>query len=160
MDDLSTDGTYELALELAEQNRWMRVGKTESWYDNRVDRSFTTFRSGTAVLGDRFDLVEKVDADTRLPPWYFEVVSRRFGERGRLGIASGVNASEWTMGHHLRGNNRVYRWDCWKSLDLPSAGIGWDTLDILVAKEKGWNTELYADLVCNHLRARSRDATY
>ena len=159
MDDASTDGTYELASRLAEENEWIRVWKTNS-LGNWSDRSFTAFRSGTEVLSEAYDLLVKLDADTRLPSSYFEIIANRFREHAQLGIAGGVNASEWNMGHHIRGNNRVYLRECWKSLDLPDNGIGWDTIDIIIARENGWRTELFTDLVCSHLRGRFREVNY
>jgi glycosyltransferase involved in cell wall biosynthesis len=160
VDDSSTDGTFMLSEKIALENRWILAFRADYPGRGLLDRTFMAFQFGVDRLGPRCDLVLKLDADTRLPQNYIETMIKHFEDNPKLGIASGRNADEWTLRHHLRGNNRIYNMSCWKALDLSNGGVGWDTVDIIIAKSLGWETETFQDLVCRHLRRRNRSSSY
>lgn len=102
----------------------------------------------------------KLDADTTLPLDYCEKILQRFESDPSLGIASGICAGEPVLQSHPRGNNRIYRRECWEQIRFPESGLGWDSLDEIYARLNGWQTRAFPDIVCEHRRSKLPDANY
>ncbi len=160
VNDSSTDGTFRVASTISQEHDWVRVMDAKVNVPPGADRTFVLFEKAARDLKDQYGLLMKLDADTRLPKKYVESMTSHFQQNERLGIASGVNSGEWTLGFHLRGNNRVYRRRCLDELAFPEGGVGWDTVDRLVAERRRWNSEVFRDLVCTHTRSRVDDTRY
>jgi glycosyltransferase involved in cell wall biosynthesis len=159
VDDGSSDGTFALARKLAESRAWVTLIKKER--DVGIhDASFKAFEFGVSNLKSDWKYLMKLDADTKLPPSFLEKVVEKFESEETLGIASGVCAGEPGVSSHPRGNNRVYRRECWEHVRFPESGLGWDTVDEVFARLNGWQTKAFSDLVCAHMRSKLPDAKY
>lgn len=54
--------------------------------------------------------------------------------------------------NHVRGPIKAYRKECFEDMNGLRAVLGWDNLDILLAKKHGWEVVTIKDLWVKHLR--------
>jgi len=164
VDDGSSDNTPDLLREFAEDHAWVelrRRGDRGRYFRGKgVAETFSFGEEEASKLQPNWGLLAKIDADTDLPESYFVQISKKFAENPRLGIASGVNIGEKGIQAHPRGNNRVYRRECWDSIGGLPAISGWDTWDETVARSKGWDTAALPDIRTRHLRPEAATAAY
>ena len=67
------------------------------------------------------------------------------------------NNNEWVFENlscknHVRGPIKAYRKECFEDINGLRAVLGWDNLDILLAKKHGWDVVTIKDLWVKHLR--------
>jgi hypothetical protein len=107
------------------------------------------FAQGMAALPDPCDVVAKLDADLRLPPGALAAIEARFVADPRLGIcgprlrtvdATGRDVSHHTRPEHVEGAAKFYRWACWKAIAPLPPILGWDTIDEVRSRMRGWRT--------------------
>jgi glycosyltransferase involved in cell wall biosynthesis len=169
VDDGSTDGTLELARELAAAHPWIRalVAPAAAEADGGVSagriggRDIIAFNAGLAALDDRPDFVVKLDADVSADPDFFERLIGAFDSDPRLGIASG-NCWErdafgcWSPRNvtagHVRGATRMWRRECFEQVTPLEPRLGWDGIDEMKASARGWRTESLVELPFYHHR--------
>ena len=65
--------------------------------------------------------------------------------------------NEWTFENlssknHVRGPIKAYRKECFEDMNGLRTVLGWDNLDILLAKKHGWDVVTIKDLWVKHLR--------
>lgn len=174
VDDGSTDGTAELAEELAAELPWLRVissvgarTKDGPLEDGRqAGRDIIAFTNGIEALDTHPDVVLKLDADVSFAPDFFERLLTEFEADARLGIAGGVcwerDGDEWrpyhVTGGHVRGATRAYRWQCLLDVSPLEERIGWDSVDEMRANLSGWSTRSIQGLpFYHHRRLGERD---
>jgi hypothetical protein len=113
------------------------------------------------ALTDVPDIVVKVDADTSFGPDYFARLVARFVEHPDLGIAGGACYEEedgqWVrrkvVPTHPRGASRAYRRACLDAVMTLEARMGWDGLDEVKARMRGYRSETVIDLPFYHHRS-------
>jgi len=159
VDDASTDQTLELAKKTAQGRTWIQVSHRDHEAGS-YDASFKAFKFGVDKITADWDFLVKLDADTRIEPDHIERLTAKFKSDRLLGIASGVNVEEPGISSHPRGNNRMYRRECWEEIDFPEDGWGWDTVDEVFARISGWKTNAFTDITCQHLRSKLPDTSY
>jgi poly-beta-1,6-N-acetyl-D-glucosamine synthase len=168
VDDGSTDGTAELAHELAAGLPALQVlssvgartkaGPLEA--GRQSGRDIVAFKTGLEALEGRPDIVLKLDADVSFAPDFFERLLAEFQADPRLGIAGGVcwerDGEEWrpyhVTGGHVRGATRAYRWQCLLDVSPLEERIGWDAVDEMRANLSGWSTRSIQSLAFYHHR--------
>jgi glycosyltransferase involved in cell wall biosynthesis len=164
IDDGSVDSTPKLANEYADLHEWVhvRVRKDRGRYfrGKGVAETFAYGVSEASAIFPDWDILAKIDADTELPENYFAAISRKFLENPKLGIASGINFGEEGIASHPRGNNRLYRRECWDSIGGLPPISGWDTWDEVTARAKGWQTVAFGDIAARHLRPEANTVRY
>jgi glycosyltransferase involved in cell wall biosynthesis len=167
VDDGSTDGTDDLARELATQRGWVTAIHAPS-QDRQValergrlsGRPVIAFKAGLVHLRTEPDVVVKLDADVTFGDDFFELLIRAFEDDPTLGIAGGtcleLTAGSWRevhiTGDTVRGATRAYRWACLQDvMPLPEC-MGWDGIDAVKAKLHGWRTRTLRELPAYHHR--------
>jgi glycosyltransferase involved in cell wall biosynthesis len=162
VDDGSTDGTAEIVERYLPHLPYLRLRR-------RRDRGFdavgggvvATFMDGLQALDVDTPYFGKLDADIQLEPDYYERLVRILDGRPTLGIASGQNyvrasggrvAVERRLWFHPVGGARLYRSDAFKSIGGLVESPGWDTLDVVRARMREWDTRNFDDLRVMHLR--------
>jgi biofilm PGA synthesis N-glycosyltransferase PgaC len=173
VDDGSTDGTAELARELAARHAWVRAlgvgdGVGDLVAGREAGRDVRAFHAGLAAVPDEADVVLKVDADVSLGRTYFERLLAVFDEDPALGIASGTclerSGGGWrprhTTGTSVWGAARAYRRACLDAVLPLEERMGWDGIDELKAQAHGWRTRTLPELTFRHNRPEgARDAS-
>lgn len=161
VDDNSSDNTFEIASNFAQQHEWIKVVKRISVDEHIPGKKVVdTFNFGLQHASN-YDLIGKFDADIILPPDYFETLVNRFQANWKLGMCSGLlfiqKDSDWVYENiadktHIRGPIKLYHKACFNKIGGLRPGVGWDTVDTLLAKYHGFETQTVPELKVKHLR--------
>jgi biofilm PGA synthesis N-glycosyltransferase PgaC len=157
----SSDGTVDVAERIVEESDWARlVLLNESGRRERGAPIVRALHAGLDTLDVAPDVVVNVDADVTMEPDYFEHLLEAFAREPALGIASGsawepVNGSwrqRFVTGGTVWGATRAYRWACLQDVLPLEERHGWDGIDQLKARARGWETKTFTDLPFRHHR--------
>ena len=163
VDDGSADETVAIAHELATEHDWIHVRETGiSGPRSRGGRIVRAFGAGLQALGERPDVVVKLDGDLHLPAHYFEWVTAVFARDPRAGIVGGRalvhDSSGWRpdrrAAHTVPGLAKAYRMTCLEEIGGLHPSMGWDGIDEYGARARGWRVHVLAELTILHYRQR------
>ncbi|UFK97412.1 glycosyltransferase family 2 protein [Kaistella faecalis] len=135
-----------------------------------------TFNKGleTADLS-RFDILCKFDADIIFPENYLKKLNALYEENPKAGMVSGIvkikksvfeknlafdfkdEKNHWifeniSSKNHVRGPIKSYRKQCFEDMNGLRPVLGWDNIDVMLAKKHGWEVITIKDLWVKHLR--------
>lgn len=166
----STDDTRAVVEVFAAAHPWARLLELEG--AGRPVRGAPIVRAihaGVAALETSPDVVVNVDADVSVDPDYFERLLQLFEASPALGIASGTAVEQdadgvwrprFVTGDNVWGATRAYRMACLRDVLPLEERHGWDGIDQLKARSRGWTTRLLVDLTFRHHRPEgSRDGS-
>jgi biofilm PGA synthesis N-glycosyltransferase PgaC len=153
VDDGSRDRSFEIALAHAASSEAVTVVHRPV-RPREADRlaeaaEFKAFTDVVSELTPNWEIVAKMDADLELSPRTVEAIEAAFLEDPVLGIggaildevdSSGTRASVLGASDHVRGATKFYRRQCWIEISPIPPILGWDTLDEIVARSRGWRT--------------------
>jgi biofilm PGA synthesis N-glycosyltransferase PgaC len=157
VDDGSTDRSYGIAREFAEQHDWA-VALRRPVREQRGDRlalaaEYAAFQWALDRVDGEWDVVAKLDADIRLTPRTVETIVNELERQPDLGLA-GSYLSEvdgrGTLGRleirpeHVHGATKFYRRECYEAISPMPAILGWDMIDEVKATMAGWRTQSFA----------------
>jgi poly-beta-1,6-N-acetyl-D-glucosamine synthase len=161
VDNGSTDGTVELAQELAAERAWIRLLRIPGERDPVRGRPIVrALHAGIASLEPLPEIIVSLDADISFEPDYFKRLLAAFAADERLGIASGsgweLERGAWAQ-RHLTGStvwgaSRAYRRECLRDVLPFEERLGWDGIDEFKANARGWTTRTLVDLPFRHHR--------
>jgi biofilm PGA synthesis N-glycosyltransferase PgaC len=157
VDDGSTDGSAELAEEFAAAHDGVLVLRrpVRPPAPDRLAEAheLKAFQWAVERLDLEWDVVAKMDADLDLPPASIATVERALVDDPSLGM-TGLRLSERDAGgtpvpfasrpEHVEGATKFYRRACWDVISPVPAILGWDTLDEIHARYRGWRTQTFA----------------
>ena len=162
INDNSTDNSEDIILKKIRdhQNITYKYNKSS---DKRIPggKVIETFYKGLECSSSKWDIVFKLDADLILPPNYFYEVEKAYINTPNIGMAGGhcyiKEKKEWVYEaisdkEHLRGPLKSYRHKCFEDIKGLKKSIGWDSLDVLLARHNGWDVYVNSDLKVKHLR--------
>jgi glycosyltransferase involved in cell wall biosynthesis len=161
LDDGSSDDSGAFVTRLAAEHPWVRPVSSGGGALARGAPIVRAFHRGLALLDPMPDVVVKLDADISMGPDHFEQLLREFERNPRLGIAGGIGYEEqadgsWRQRHGtgeaVWGACRAYRRECLDHILPLEEHMGWDTLDLMKANVKGWETRVFYDLSFRHHR--------
>jgi glycosyltransferase involved in cell wall biosynthesis len=168
VDDGSEDGTWSIIEKAAEQHAWIegyrREHKRNPAEDGLVLASEAqAFLDGYELAESRFpdsEYIVKLDADLKFEPDYFAALIEQFRTDPQLGIAGGV-IYEQRNGHlvkekvsedHVRGATKIYRRTCYRDIGGMPPLFGWDVVDEMAARARGWHVRSFDEATLIHLR--------
>ena len=163
VDDGSTDGTREIADRYAGEHDWITVVDAEAAHERaRGAPIVRAFQHGCRQLGERPEIVVKLDGDLSFPDDYFERVAQRFADDPRAGIVGGValipEGDRWIVERgnprNVNGVAKAYRYDCLDDIGGLRASMGWDGIDEYGARARDWNVHVIGELEIRHYRPR------
>jgi len=105
------------------------------------------FNQGLNTMDSNYDIICKFDADIILPKNYLEKIILEYKKDPLVGMASGVlyikKNDNWifekvSSKKHVRGPIKSYKKECFKEIGGLKESIGWDTVDVLLAKYNKW----------------------
>ena len=167
VDDGSTDGTASILSALEREIPFMRVVATppEFTVDHgdrlAVAAAPRAFNFGLrAVAWRQFSHIGKLDGDTELPPDYFERLLTEFEREPRLGIGGGIRTERTRRGwrveriprSHVPGGLKLYSKECFDAIGGMHERLGWDTIDEVYARMRGFATRSFLELETRHHR--------
>ncbi|MCE9614620.1 MAG: glycosyltransferase family 2 protein [Lentisphaerae bacterium] len=163
--DGSTDRTNEIARAFAQKHPWIRLLVLPS----RPERNFAAVVRATeaglrALSENRYQYLGLLDSDVRIQPDYFERVIERMELSPSLGLAGGMVIDVGTSvkcvpinRQDVPGAVQFFRRTCFEGLNgliaVPEGG--WDGLTCAQARMHGFKTELFTDLIVDHLKPRN-----
>jgi glycosyltransferase involved in cell wall biosynthesis len=167
VDDGSTDATPEILARWAAALPYLRTLRTRR-FDRPDGDGLAAAAEAVAfnqALGSvalrEFSHVGKLDADIELAPDYFQRLLDRSAVEVDLGIVGGSLLENHGRGwrptggpeHHVRGALKLYRRDCLEALGgAIEERLGWDTIDEVEARMRGYRTRTLPHPVARHLR--------
>ncbi|MBI2400787.1 MAG: hypothetical protein HYV23_07005 [Deltaproteobacteria bacterium] len=106
----------------------------------------------------------KLDGDLSFEPGFFERVFTHLAENPRLGITSGISyiwsggkiVEEKSAKGHTLGACKVYRRKCFEEIGGLVQAMGWDGIDEIKARMKGWDAAPAPGLKVIHLRPEGK----
>jgi poly-beta-1,6-N-acetyl-D-glucosamine synthase len=162
----SSDGTLRVAEAIAEAYDWVQLLVLgESGSRERGAPIVRAIHAGVEALGNEADVVVNVDADVTIEGDYFERLLEAFEREPSLGIASGsawelsdgVWRQRFVTGGTVWGATRAYRRACLTSVLPLEERHGWDGIDQLKARARGWETKTLTDLPFRHHRTEGSE---
>ena len=169
VDTGSTDGTVDLARSLAGEHSWIEfLSQPADTSTKRGGPIVRAFETGATSLDGSADVIVKLDADVSFGSEYFERILDAFAADPRLGIVSGsaqeLENGAWRTRHNtgasVWGAARAYRAACLADVRPLEEQMGWDGIDEVKARVRGWTTQTLVDLPFRHHRAEgARDGS-
>ena len=169
VDTGSTDGTRDLAGSLAREHSWIEVMALPAGTSTKRGGPIVrAFEAGATRLAGAAAVIVKLDADVSLGSDYFARILDAFAADPRLGIVSGsaqeLEKGVWRTRHNtgasVWGAARAYRAECLDAVRPLELQMGWDGIDEVKARVRGWTTQTLPDLSFRHHRAEgSRDGS-
>lgn len=161
VDDGSRDRTREIVNRYTSAHTFIRVIETTRDGPREPGGGVVrAFNHGLPEVSNlEFDVIVKLDCDLTFESDYFEKLLVQFERNPRLGICSGVYSEQSSSGswhqvpmpwYHAAGACKAVRKACWTEIDGFVACRGWDTIDELRARSRGWDTQHCADLRMLH----------
>ncbi len=122
-----------------------------------------------------FDIICKFDADIIFPPDYLMRLNEIYIQNPKVGMVSGIvkikksvfehrlafdfkdEKKQWQYENlsskdHVRGPIKSYRKECFQAIGGLRPMLGWDNIDVMLAKMHDWGTVTIKDLWVKHLR--------
>jgi GT2 family glycosyltransferase len=169
VDDRSTDETPELLAKLEQQLDFMSVIKNQPPARDANPRDRLAAAAPPKALNLGFDTagwrdfthIAKLDGDIELPPRYFELLLEEFAHDPALGLAGGVlqerDGDGWSKAqtvsdYHIRGGLKCYSRECLEAIGGIQERLGWDAIDEIYARMRGYTTRTVPYLVARHHR--------
>lgn len=179
VNDGSTDSTQELVSafisdeKLSDKFSLLTLEKSEHEPGAKVVRTFN-HGLGTADLRG-FDVLCKFDADIIFPQDYLQKINEIYESNPKAGMVSGIvkvkksvfekklafdfkdEKRQWVFENissknHVRGPIKSYRKACFESMNGLRPVLGWDNIDVMLAKKHAWEVVTIKDLWVKHLR--------
>lgn len=162
VDDGSTDRTAEILKQAAQTYPWITVvTRKDRGYRQLGKGEAEAFADGyAAAKNDDAEFVLKLDGDVALPPHYVKALLAEFARNSALGIVSGAFAmpvkgtfvTERLGKHNTAAHARLYRTECFESICGLAPVLGFDTIDEVKARMRGWIVQSFKEINGLHLR--------
>jgi poly-beta-1,6-N-acetyl-D-glucosamine synthase len=165
VNDGSADRSPEIVTSFSRQHPWIRM-LTVSGLGERLPEHYgghvvDLIHDGLAhVEAKDYDFIVKLDCDISFEPNFFETILSEFEQNPTLGISSGISfilengklIEEKTAEGHTLGATKVYRRQCFVQIGGLVPSMGWDGIDEIKARMKGWEAWPMRELVFVHYR--------
>ena len=97
-----------------------------------------------------YDVIAKMDGDLQFPRETFQTIAKRFLDEPKFGVTGVVRYERTTRQDqmkrvtvakgHVTGAFKFYRKECFEDIGGLIPRAGWDGVDIVRARMKGWET--------------------
>ena len=162
VNDGSTDKTQEIIEHFVSQNLKFKIQNLEKSEHQPGAKVVQTFYKGLNNIDlEDFDVICKFDADIIFPENYLEKINQVYEQNPKAGMVSGLvyidKNGEWifenlSSKNHVRGPIKSYRKECFEEMKGLRAVLGWDNIDVLLAKMNTWEVVTIKNLWVKHLR--------
>jgi len=162
LDDGSNDGSSDIVEKYADTFPWIvRIALPDRGFDFVGKGVADLLNYGFNLLADvDVEYTAKLDADLDFEPDYFEKMLYEMDNDPLLGIVSGhpytLNKGKKMLERHSdffpSGTARVYRHSYLKLIGPFVSSVGWDTVDILRMRMRGYNTKICHAVQFHHMR--------
>jgi len=172
VDDGSADGSLGVAQAFAREHAHATVLRRPV-RPRSADRlaeahELRAFKWAVGHAREPWTVIGKLDADLELPPGALATIAGAMEADAALGITGtflrergpdGVTRRLYISSDHVHGATKFYRRECWEAIAPLPEILGWDTIDEVTARLRGWRTVSVAVPGGDPLHLRPR-ATY
>jgi len=161
VNDGSTDRTVEIISTYTNKYNWIKlINKKDRGYYELGAGVVVSFYTGLKEVKCDYEFVVKLDGDLSFENDYFEFIFQKFQEIPRLGMASGQSYVpekrglywEDTPEDHVKGLLSTYKREVFEDIGGFIKSLGWDTVDEITARMKGWVTRSFKEKKIIHYR--------
>ena len=176
VNDGSTDKTQHIVEEFIKDNLKFKIQNLELSKHEPGAKVVRTFNKGLDSMDlNDFDIICKFDADIIFPKDYLKKINQVYETQPKAGMVSGIvkikksifeqalifdfkdEKHQWkfeniSSKNHIRGPIKSYRKACFQDMNGLRPVLGWDNIDVMLAKKNGWETVTIKDLWVKHLR--------
>jgi len=163
VNDASTDATLSIIQKFIQNKPDFKLVNLEHKPEHMPGAKVVrTFYAGLhSENWKEFDVIAKLDADIILPPDYFEIMISHLEQNQQVGIIGGLvyieKNGQWiyeniSSKNHVRGPIKTYRRTCFEAIGGLRETLGWDNLDILLARMHGWEVQTVKNVWVKHLK--------
>lgn len=163
VNDGSTDNTRDLVEEYSKNHPpFWTINLDQSSHEPGA-KVVRTFNKGLDKINlADYEIICKYDADIIFPSNYLELINQGFIANPKIGMLSGLvyiqnEKKDWIFENlsskdHVRGPIKAYRKECFLDMKGLRPVLGWDNLDVMLAKKAGWEVATIKDIWVKHLR--------
>lgn len=176
VNDGSTDKTKEIVENFVENHSKFKIQNLELSKHEPGAKVVRTFNKGLESVDLKdFDVICKFDADIIFPSDYLMKLNAIYETNSKAGMVSGLvkikksifenklafdfkdEKHQWkfenlSSKNHVRGPIKSYRKECFLEMNGLRPVLGWDNIDVMLAKKNGWEILTLKDLWVKHLR--------
>jgi poly-beta-1,6-N-acetyl-D-glucosamine synthase len=165
VNDGSTDRSAQIVASYSERHAWIRLlnrdGLGERLPEHYGGHVVDLVHEGLGNVQTKdFDYIVKLDCDISFDKDFFQKLFEVFAQDPHLGISSGISfalidgllTEEKTAKGHTLGATKVYRRECFREIGGLVPSMGWDGIDEIKARMKGWEARPLRDMVFVHYR--------
>ena len=176
VNDGSTDQTQTIVNEFAAAHPDFEIKNLEKSEHQPGAKVVRTFNKGLEMVDLKdFDIICKFDADIIFPENYLKKIHDVYENNPKAGMVSGIvkikksvfenklafdfrdEKKQWVFENissknHVRGPIKSYRKECFQEMNGLRPVLGWDNIDVMLAKKNGWEVLTIKDLWVKHLR--------
>lgn len=176
VNDGSTDKTQSIVEEFASDHPKFGIQNLETSEHQPGAKVVRTFDKGLESQNlEEFDIICKFDADIVFPPNYLDEINKVYQENPKAGMVSGLvkvkksvleyqlmydfkdEKRQWkfenlSSQNHVRGPIKSYRKECFLAMNGLRPVLGWDNIDVMLAKMHGFEIITIKKLWVKHLR--------
>ena len=176
VNDGSTDQTQNIVNEFAAAHPDFEIKNLEKSEHQPGAKVVRTFNKGLEMVDLKdFDIICKFDADIIFPENYLGKINEIYEKNPNAGMVSGIvkikksvfenklafdfrdEKKQWVFENissknHVRGPIKSYRKECFRDMNGLRPVLGWDNIDVMLAKKHGWEVITIKDLWVKHLR--------
>ena len=170
VNDSSTDDSETILKKYSNKFSWIEYITIKSKQVHVPgEKVINAFNKGLEKLDTNYEIICKFDSDIILPKNYLESIKNIFANNPKVGIAGGnlyvKKGNNWiyekiSSKNHVRGPIKSYRKKCFVEIQGLRLSIGWDTVDVLIAKFYGWKIKTDKTLLVKHLKPTGKNYTY
>ena len=170
VNDSSTDDSETILKKYTNKFSWIEYITIKSKQVHVPgEKVINAFNKGLEKLDTNYEIICKFDSDIILPKNYLESIKNIFANNPKVGIAGGnlyvKKDNNWiyekiSSKNHVRGPIKSYRKKCFVEIQGLRLSIGWDTVDVLIAKFYGWKIKTDKTLLVKHLKPTGKNYTY
>ncbi len=170
VNDSSTDDSETILKKYSNKFSWIEYITIKSKQVHVPgEKVINAFNKGLEKLDTNYEIICKFDSDIILPKNYLESIKNIFANNPKVGIAGGnlyvKKDNNWiyekiSSKNHVRGPIKSYRKKCFEEIQGLRLSIGWDTVDVLIAKFYGWKIKTDKTLLVKHLKPTGKNYTY
>mgnify|MGYP003509099047 CR=1 FL=1 len=176
VNDGSTDKTKEIVENFVENHSKFKIQNLVLSKHAPGAKVVRTFNKGLESVDLKdFDVICKFDADIIFPSDYLMKLNAIYETNPKAGMVSGLvkikksifenklafdfkdEKHQWkfenlSSKNHVRGPIKSYRKECFLEMNGLRPVLGWDNIDVMLAKKNGWEILTIKDLWVKHLR--------
>jgi biofilm PGA synthesis N-glycosyltransferase PgaC len=160
--DGSTDATDEIVSKYLPENPWMELLRMPERKERHFAGKVHAFNAGYARVKDLdFDVIGNLDGDVAFDEDYYQFLLGKFAENPQLGVV-GTPFKEGSFQYdynfvsieHVSGQCQLFRRKCFEEIGgyLPRRIGGIDSVAVMSARMKGWQTRTFVEKTFDHFR--------